>query len=294
MKCFLHFMSFYALLPWFYCVALLPYYWLYKLSDLCFFLVYYVIQYRKKIVWKNLQYAFPDKSPDELTQLSRSFYQYLCDLILEHIKMLTLQPAQLDRYCKYQNPEVLQQLYQQGKHVILVAGHYGNWEWAGNTIALQTPYQLYAIYQPLENPYFNTFLKKLRTRFNRKVMSQGETFRCMSQYGKRLTATALLADQAPLPTQAYIMPFLDNLTYVGQGFEKLAKKLNHAVVYISTQRMRRGYYSLHASLLSANPATEPPTLLTKLYLQHLEADIKKQPATWLWSHRRWKNPINPC
>lgn len=241
---------------------------------------------------QNLQYVFPDKDPKQLMQLSRSFYQHLCDLLVEHIKILTIKPAEARQRCQLENPEVLQQLYQQEKHVILVSGHHGNWEWAANTIALQTPYQLYAIYQPLTNPYFDSFLQKLRTRFHRKVIRQEQVWRIMHQYGQKPTATALLADQAPLSVQAYVMPFLGNPTYVTQGFEKLAKKVNHAVVYISNQRLRRGHYSLHASLLSEHPATEIPTLLTQLYIQRLEADIKKQPFTWLWSHRRWKNSVN--
>lgn len=290
-KRFTQALIFYLLLPWLYLIALLPFAWLYRLSDLCFFLVYYVFNYRRRVVWDNLCYVFPHKSPTELKKVNKAFYQYLCDLLLEHLKVLTISPTEAIQRCRLQNPEILQQLYEQGRHVILATGHYGNWEWAGNAMALQTSYQLNALYKPLSSPYFDTFLQRLRTRFNRKVIRQDQAFRVMSNYGTPPTTTAILADQAPLPNHAYITAFLGQPTYVGKGLEKLAKKLDHAVVYISTQRLRRGYYTLQATLISEYPANTPDTWITEAYIQHLEADIYQQPATWLWSHRRWKNKV---
>jgi KDO2-lipid IV(A) lauroyltransferase len=288
MQRFLQAIGFYILLPWLYLIALLPFSWLYRLSDLCFLLVYYVIRYRRKVVWSNLNFIFTNKTHDDLKQLNRNFYQYLCDLLLEQLKALTMSPSEAKQRCQLQNPALLQQLYDQGRHIILLTGHYGNWEWAGNSIALQTPYQMYAVYQPLSNPYFDGLLKRIRTRFNRKVVAQTQALRTMLHYTVP-SATALLADQAPPPSQAYVIPFLNQPTYIAQGPEKLAKKLHHAVIYISTQRKKRGYYSLHASLISSHPNTELPTLITQAYTRNLEADIQQQPATWLWSHRRWKN-----
>ncbi len=289
MKRFVQALSFYCLLPWLYLIALLPFAWLYKLSDRCFFLVYHLFKYRRKVVWQNLTHIFPDKTPAELQELSQSFYHYLCDLLLEHIKSLMMTPMQATKHCKLENPELLQHLYDQGRHIILVTGHYGNWEWAGHAVALQTNYQLYALYKPLSNPYFDAFLRRIRTRFHRKVIRQDQALRVMSHYGSTPTATAILADQAPITSQAYLTSFLGQPTYVGKGLEKLAKKLNYAVVYISTPRIQRGYYQVKASLLFDDPANTPDNLITQGYTQELEMDIYQQPATWLWSHRRWKN-----
>ena len=279
------------MLPWLYLASILPFFWLYRLSDIYFFLVYYVFQYRRNIVWENLCNAFPDKGEAALKKLSKSFYQYLCDLLLEYIKSLTITPAQIVRRCRLQNPAVLQRLYEQGRHIILVTGHYGNWEWAGNAVALQTGYQLYALYKPLSHPYFDALIYRIRTRFGRKLILQSQALRTMLQYSTAPKATAVLADQAPSPEHGYVTTFLNQPTYVFKGVEKLAQKLNHAVVYISTQRIKRGYYTVQAELLFDNPTVVPAHKITVAHTQKLEADIRNQSATWLWSHRRWKHKV---
>jgi len=263
--------SFYLLLPWLYVIALLPFTWLYKLADVCFFLAYKVFKYRRKVVWSNLCLVFPDQEAAVLQKLSKDFYQYFCDLVLEHVKTWTITPKQVAERCKLANPSVLQKLYDQSKHIILVTGHYGNWEWAGNAVALQTDYALYALYQPLSNPYFDTLLKRIRTRFHRKIIPQQRALQTMGHYDAAPKATAILADQAPPPKNAYITSFLGQPTHVFKGVEKLAQRLNHAVVYISTQRIRRGHYMVHATLLCDDPASVSPHAITNAYIQQLEA-----------------------
>lgn len=291
MRRFFQALTFYLMLPWLYLASILPFSWLYRLSDICFFLAYYVLQYRRSVVWENLYNAFPNQGEAALKKLSKSFYQYLCDLLLEHIKGLTITPAQVVRRCRLQNPAVLQRLYEQGRHIILVTGHYGNWEWAGNAVALQTSYQLYALYKPLSHPYFDGLMRRIRTRFGRKLIHQSQALRTMLQYSTAPKATAILADQAPPPEHAYVMPFMNQPTYVFKGVEKLAQKFNHAVVYISTQRIKRGYYTVRAELLFDDPTVVPTHTITIAHTQQLEAAIRNQPATWLWSHRRWKHKV---
>lgn len=281
--------TFVLFLPWIYLVSILPFFLLYRISDALFILVYYVFRYRRKVVWMNLRYAFPDKSKASLRKLCRSFYQYLCDLLLEHIRGLHMTPRQLLARCKFQNPELLQKLYKQGRHVILVTGHYGNWEWAGNVVALQTSYQLCAVYKHLSHPYFDTFMYRVRTRFDRKLIHQNQVLRAMLHYDDTPKATAILADQAPPSKHAYLTTFLGQPTHVFLGVEKLAQRFNHAVVYMSAHRIKRGYYTLQANLLFAEPTRVLPYTITKAHIQQLEASIHKQPTTWLWSHQRWKH-----
>ncbi|MEO1301194.1 MAG: lysophospholipid acyltransferase family protein [Bacteroidota bacterium] len=284
---FIKTITFYLLSPPLYLISLLPLNTLYKLSDLCFLLVYHILQYRRKVVYTNLRRVFTNKTPAELEQLAQDFYHYLCDLILEHVKNLTISAPQTLQRCKLRNPELLDQLHAQGKHIILVAGHYGNWEWAGNAIALQTRYQFNALYKPLSHPYFDRWVQHMRTRFGRKLTDYRKAFPTMRTYKATPTATAILADQSPQTTQACVTTFLNQPTHVFRGVEKLARKLDHPVVYISMYRVRRGYYQAEAKLLFAAPTTTPPDEITIAHTRQLEIDIRNQPATWLWSHKRW-------
>lgn len=292
MKRVIQALTFWILLPWLCIIAILPFSILYKISDVCFYLVYYVLRYRRKVVRNNLTNAFPEKMLAERRKLEEEFYRHLCDLLLEHIKGLSITRSQVLRRCTLQNPELLQALYEKGRHILLLTGHQGNWEWAGNTVALQTNYQLYVLYKPLSNSYFDRLVGCIRRRFGRGTIQYTQALHKMLSYDSFPKATAILADQAPNNhQQAYVMNFLNQPTYATQGVAKLARKLNHAIVYIHIKKVKRGYYNVLAELLYEHPADIHEHIITQTYMQRLEADICQDPATWLWSHNRWKHKV---
>lgn len=282
---------YYLALPFVYMVSLLPFPVLYLLSDGIYFLLYYVSGYRKKVVAENLRNAFPDKSEREIENICREFYRYLCDLFLETFKTLTISKSEMVKHCRFHPDTValFEQLAADKKSAILVMGHKGNWEWAGNTFSILCPQQLYVIYHPLANPHFNGLIYKMRTRFGTRLIAMQDTFRDMLAHRKEVNVTAFIADQTPHPDSAHWMTFLQQDTPVFKGTEKIAQKMNQPVVYVSVQRIKRGYYTVVAELLFPQPAGTPDGEITVAHTKKLEEDIIAQPATWLWSHRRWKH-----
>lgn len=282
---------YYLLIPVVYFISILPFPLLYLLSDFFFCLLYYVAGYRKKVVRQNLANAFPDKTPAEREQICRDFYRYFCDLFLETFKTLTISKSAMIKHCALTEESValFTRLHAEGKSVVLVMGHKGNWEWAGNTFSILCPQQLYVVYHPLANKHFNGLIYRMRTRFGTKLIAMQETFREMVKLKGEINATALIADQSPRPDNAQWLTFLQQDTPVFTGTERIASKMNYQVVYVSVTRIKRGYYTVSAEVLVESPALEPPGSVTALHTARLEADIVRQPATWLWSHRRWKH-----
>lgn len=282
---------YYCLQPVIYGVALLPFRLLYLLSDAMYVLLYYVLSYRKKVVMSNLRASFPDKSDTELKRICKDFYHYLCDMFLETFKTLTISKAEMVRRCSFTpaTVELFNQLAEQKKSTVLVMGHKGNWEWAGNTFSILCKQQLYVIYHPLANKQFNNLMYKMRTRFGTKLIAMQDTFREMVKNRQEVNATAFIADQSPQPATAQWTTFLHQDTPVSKGTEKIAQKMNYPVVYVSVIRIKRGYYSVKASMLVETPTAENEGAITISHTRKLEQDIMEQPATWLWSHRRWKH-----
>ncbi len=282
---------YYLALPFVYLVSLLPFSVLYLLSDGIYFLLYYVSGYRKKVVEENLRNAFPDKSEKEIKKICREFYRYLCDLFLETFKTLTISKSKMVKHCSFHPDTValFERLVADKKSAILVMGHKGNWEWAGNTFSILCSQQLYVIYHPLANPHFNNLIYKMRTRFGTRLIAMQDTFRDMLAHRNEVNATAFIADQTPHPQAAHWMTFLQQDTPVFKGTEKIAQKMNQPVVYVSVQRVKRGYYTVMAELLFPQPAGTQDGEITVAHTKKLEEDIIAQPATWLWSHRRWKH-----
>ena len=177
--------------------------------------------------------------------------------------------------------------------MVIVMGHYGNWEWAGPSFTLNTSYQLVVIYRPLTNPYFEKMLTKTRTKFGTRITQVSQTLRDMVAHRKNVTATAFIADQAASSANSYWTTFLHQDTAVFNGPEKIAVKFNYPVVYMKTQRVKRGYYELTPELLFDNPASTSEGEILETFTKRLEKDIIDDPSIWLWSHRRWKYKRTP-
>src|ERR1700741_1280811 len=283
--------GFYIALPFLYLISVLPFPLFYLLSDGVYFLLYKVIGYRKKVVYANLKNSFPEKSHEELKAIEKKFYKYLCDLFLETLKTLTISKEQAVKRCAFNESTItiFKELHEQKKSCIVVMGHYGNWEWAGNSFSLINPQQLYVIYHPLSNKNFDKLMYNMRTRFGTKLYAMKDTMREMIRNRNEVNATAFIADQTPAPESAYWTTFLNQDTPVFWGTEKIAQKLNFPVVYVTVNRVKRGFYEVHSEILVQDPKNTKEGEISELHTRKLEADIKAQPEVWLWSHRRWKH-----
>jgi KDO2-lipid IV(A) lauroyltransferase len=284
-------LAYYVILPFVYLLSILPFALLYLSSDFLYFMLCYVIGYRKKIIQQNLRNAFPEKTDKEIAIIGKAFYSHFCDFVIETIKMLTISKKEIIRRCKL-TPEtsaLYARLAEEKKSVIVAMGHFGNWEWACNSFSAQTEQQLFVIYHPLSNKYFNTLLQKIRTRNGSKLIAMKDTYREMSSHKGSLNATAFLSDQTPQPDRAYWTTFLNQDTPVFKGVEVIAKKMKLPVVFTSMLKVKRGYYEVASEILIENPEILNEDEVSEMYIRKLEQDIKRQPEIWLWSHKRWKH-----
>lgn len=285
---------YYIALPFLYLISLLPFWLMYLVSDFFFVIMYYVLGYRKKVVLENLRNSFPEKSEKELNEICVAFYKYLCDLFLETFKTLTISKKTMLAHCKMNEDaqKLFDAYYAEQKSIIIVMGHFGNWEWAGNVFD-NSKHQLYVLYHQLSNKYFNNLIIKMRTRFGTKLIEMKSTLRDMVSNRKNITATAFIADQTPFPENAYWTTFLNQDTPVFTGTEKIAQKFNYPVIYVTIKRMKRGYYEIFAEPLFDNPKETTEGEISEAHIRRLEKDIRQQPEIWLWSHRRWKHKRKP-
>lgn len=284
-------LAYYIILPLLYLVSLLPFPIMYLVSDFFYLILYKIVGYRKHVVFENLKKSFPDKTHDELKLIEKKFYRFLCDLFLETIKVLTISKKQMIAHCTLTDntKKIFNDLNEQKRSCVVVLGHYANWEWACNGYSCVVPMQLYGLYHPLSNKGFDGLMYKLRTRFGTKLYAMNDVLREMIKNRNEVSATGFIADQTPPPEGAYWMTFLNQDTPVFVGTEKIAKKFNYPVVFISIKRVKRGYYVLDGEILSLEPKNTADGEITELHTKRLEKDIIANPELWLWSHRRWKH-----
>lgn len=279
---------FYLIYPIIYLVALLPMRGMYLVSDLLYYLLR-LSGYRRKVVLTNLRKSFPEKTESEINLIANNYFQYLCDLVLETLRTLTMTEKDVRERCTFIQKPFMDQLYKEKRSIIVVMGHYGNWEWAGPCFTLNCPFQLIVVYRPLSNPYFEKMLCGMRTKYGTRITPVKNTLRELVTNKGLITATALVADQTATKKDAYWTTFLNQDTAVFTGPEKLSKKFDYPVVYMSISRPKRGYYTITPELLFSEPGNTAENEISETFTRRLEIDIRKDPTFWLWSHRRWKH-----
>ena len=278
----------YLWMPFIYAFSLLPHWIMYGVSDFFFFILYHVIGYRKKVVFENLKNSFPEKSDKEIHELQRKFFHHLIDVMLETIKEFTISKKSIKKRFKFTNPEVFEQHYKNGKSVMMMMGHYGNWEYGVST-ALWVPQQCWAVYGKIENPVMDKYLVRTRERFGFTLYPMEKTYDVMLNHTQGDKLYMFMADQSPHHAKIkHWIQFLNQETGVHIGAEKLSKMLDLAVVFIDIQRVKRGYYEITARTLFDKPKETADFEITDKYFEILEEVIKKKPENWLWSHKRWK------
>ncbi|MBO5225469.1 MAG: lysophospholipid acyltransferase family protein [Parabacteroides sp.] len=272
--------------------ALLPMRALYVLSDILYVLVYRIIRYRVKVVRKNLTNSFPEKSEAELLKLEREFYHHFADYIVETIKLAHISLEELQRRAYLRNPELVDQLMAEGHTCfILLMGHYGNWEWFSGSTSRFKDSRIYQIYRPLSNKAFDQLFIHLRTQFGSYGIKKQDTVREVIQLKKDKTPCVVIfiADQTPSRNNLhYWTTFLNQDSAILTGPERLAKKLNLPVIFLDTKQVKRGYYTVDMKLLTDHPKDTPDNWITEQYARLMEKCILRNPAGWLWTHKRWK------
>ena len=271
-------------------ISKLPFWMLYLLSDFLYFVLYRIIGYRTKVVRQNLSNSFPEKSEKEILAIEAKFYSHLCDLVVESLKAFSISLEDAKTRMKDRNIEVVNQHFKQGRQVVLVWGHYGNWELFAITIGATTAHKTLALYTPLKNKFINEKITESRSKYGLGMLSITEIKSKLNDINSDLYAIIFGADQSPRKSQrAYWMKFLNQETGIQFGTEKFAKEFNAVVIFTNIYKVKRGYYELQYDVITEQPNEEAVGFISKTHTKMLENVIQQQPEYWLWSHKRWKH-----
>lgn len=270
-------------------ISYLPLWVLHIFSDSIFFVFYYIIPYRRNVVQTNLQKSFPQKTSKEIRDIMRGFYKFLIDLMFETVWSMSLSEKEAKKRLVFENPEILDKYYEQGKDVIIVVGHYNSWEFLLIAFNLMIKHRGTVIYTSLTDKFLDKVFKDFREKFGTKLITKVEVKHAFSNDKDEPMAILFGADQAPASSgRAYWTTFLNQETAVAIGVEKYAIKYDLPVFFGALNRLKRGYYTLNLELLEDQPLTTKQGEISEMHVQALEKLIRKEPRYWLWSHKRWK------
>tara|TARA_A100000164_G_C21779443_1_gene710275 strand:+ start:85 stop:942 length:858 start_codon:yes stop_codon:yes gene_type:complete len=270
-------------------ISFLPYNIIYFISDIIFFIIYKIIRYRKDVVLINLKNSFPDKGEIELKKIMNEFYRHLSDIIMESIKGFTVSKSEIKNRVLFKNPELINSFAANGQSIIVVTGHYNNWEMCAQAFPMNSDHQCITIYKSLANRFLDKKIYNSRSRFGLGLVAmqkiRGSFFKSSNP-----KAIVFVSDQNPSNTKrAHWLQFLNQDTAVAFGAEKYAKEYNLPVVYASISKLNRGFYQVEYFLVTDTSENQSNGKITESFTERLENDIINQPQYWLWSHKRWKH-----
>ena len=279
----------YLLLILLWIFSLLPIQILYLISKIIRFIVYDILCYREKVVIDNIQNTFIEKSQTEVIKLKNNFYDYFFELIVEIIKLLSISKDELNKRFTFSNINVIKQALKKNKSVIVVVGHYGNWEWALRSASNLIDTKIIGVYKRINNTIFEWLLLKIRSNTNvLPVEIKSLSRELVNNNEKKIYA--MVADQSPTLEQSNVrINFLNRDTLVYTGVEKISKKYNMPVFYLNIKLTSKGYYESTFEEINSKNINGKKIEITKEFFSKLENQIKSEPRLWLWSHKRWKH-----
>jgi lauroyl/myristoyl acyltransferase len=287
----MQFLVFIIAYPLLWIISILPFRIFYGLSDGVYFIVYYIIGYRKKTVRENLTLALPHLSPEERLVIEKKSYHHLCDMFMEMIKTMSISREEMNRRFTITNMDLIKEYEKKGKSIVLLASHYASWEWL---ISLndKTIFRGIGVYKQLSNRYFDKLIKDIRSKYEAELVTTRDTIPLIAKNQKegKLCIYGLASDQSPkLDRIFYWDTFMGVEVPVHTGAEMIAKKYDLSVLFVKVKKVKRGFYEATFVPISDNPTTVPDFEITHTFIKEVEKQILEAPEYYFWTHKRWKH-----
>jgi KDO2-lipid IV(A) lauroyltransferase len=253
--------------------------------------VYFVDGFHRRIALANLAHAFPTRSPAERRVIARAMFAHFGRLLLELMKFGTLSDAQMLARIDSDGEERVLQAYQHGRGVLFFTGHFGYWEMQAIAQPLRVrPVSVLA--RPLDNPYLHEMLERIRTRTGNAVIYRQGAIRKVVRELAANRGVALLIDQHLHSADAVYVDFFDRPAATTSALAALALRTGAPVIPVFALPRPGGRYRFVYERPVPPPREDSPDAVrefTQRCTDVLEMYVRRDPALWLWMHRRWRD-----
>ncbi|UCA60845.1 MULTISPECIES: lysophospholipid acyltransferase family protein [Chryseobacterium] len=271
-------------------ISKLPLRILYIFSDVMFFLNYYLVGYRKKVITQNLINSFPGKSEDEIRKIRKKFYRNFSDYLVETIKSFSISETESRVRMQHINQDLFHEAKKEGKNIILLAGHVFNWEWINALARIIPQAHCHPVYRKVNSDFWENQMKKVRNKFGNEALEANEVIRnIFRSENNGDSAYMFVADQTPhFSHVTYGLEFMHQRTPAFIGYDKLATRMDLAFIYCEMKKVKRGYYQVNYYRIYPDQEKFTEHEVVRKFHKMLENTLNKYPDNYLWSHRKWK------
>jgi Kdo2-lipid IVA lauroyltransferase/acyltransferase len=181
----------------------------------------------------------------EISRIAGRFTRHFAELFVEMVLLLRLKPGKGSNRIRFSNPEIIDQSFRQKKNIIIMTGHYGNWEWNVLPI-LAAGYRVLGVYKPQTSKLADQLMKFMRHKPGIVLVTMKDTLRVVKkelQEKDSPFALILVADQIPARGDIHFWTrFLGQDSAFFTGGEKLARKLGLPIFYVDQEKHRFARY----------------------------------------------------
>jgi len=236
--------------------------------------------------------AFPEATDQQIYLWQKVYYRFFCQLIAEFIKSVSADKMFFDKTVSVPNEwlKVIEKYRSEGRNIVILTGHYGNWEWAAARLSAIKGYKKFVIYRQQSLGMADNLMIKIREKGESILLPEQQIRTALSYAREQPTMIIMAADQSPVNTQAcHWVNFLGINTPFHPGPARIAHMIDAIVFYVAVLPVKRGEYKIEITDISnTSSIADGQEHLTINYAAALEKDIRNMPPYWLWSHRRWK------
>ena len=251
-----------------------------------------MIRIRKEVVLENLTFAFPDYDKEKIKDIAYENFRSTCITLVEILYLPWIKKEQVNNILSFENPDLLISKFKEGNGLIVLSGHFGNWEYLATLGAYILQVKFNVVVKPQRNPYVDRWMNNYRTKWNNKVIPLGPSIRNVYSVLLNKGILAMVADQRG-PEDGIKLEFFGRKTSVYTGPAILSLKSKAPLIFGIAIRQKDFSYKIFINEISRDNLPEEydekVKVLSERILRHLEIFIRQYPAQWLWMHKRWKH-----
>ncbi len=246
----------------------------------------------RRIVRRNLSFAYPDLSRRKIKQISKGVFQNMGITFLEICQIPCLPRNTFTNKIKIKGKTNLINAINSHRSIIIFSGHIGNWEIGLQTISHYTNKELLLIAQHIKSKLLNTWLYKLRAGSGNILIDKKGALPQMVRTLRKGGVIGLLIDQGTKTSQGVEVSFFNKTTTATPVVAILARRYNSIVLPVFCVREQTGDLTMQIKepvlLVKTDNLEDDAKTNTQIITNMVEQMVRLYPEQWFWFHKRWK------
>ena len=251
---------------------------------------------RKALVRSNMTRVFGseggnDKTPEEIDALVRSFYKSFGMNIIDFARLGKASKAYIKETVEFEGLENLKRAKAEGRGVVLLTAHFGSWETLNAALAIEG-YAMGVIARPIDNPYIDRYIERMRSRFGNEVIEKKNSVRSMLTILKSGGILGILLDQRASYKESVEVDFFGILARTNKGLASIIAKTDSIIVPIYIHRVANERHRVvcmaEVEMQASSDRDADVAENTRRFNSAIEGFISAHPEEWFWFHSRWE------